>query len=170
MRTLFLAMAVLMSVLVAECGISLGDLDQFVINYNVTVTNDADQPATVTVKIADKSRSTTLEKGKSVEVISFKPGPWSVSIEGSAGRIAALHQAFVSTKLRLDGLKDKNSKVYDALDNDLDDIEDAIGKGTNDAIGAGRCQGRMDDRAGDLLSIHATNNNATHPDTVRWSC
>ena len=59
-RVTFLAFLVVAALTANECDISLGDLDQFVINYRLQVTNFGNEDAAVSISIQDKMRSATL--------------------------------------------------------------------------------------------------------------
>jgi hypothetical protein len=166
-RTLIVGAALVLSVLVEQCGISLGDIDQFAINYKASVVNHNKLPTAVTIQVGDTSRSATLSRGQSVEVVSFKPGRWSVTIVDSEGRKAVLKDKIDAFRRELDAL-DPHSRSYDELADDIDDLEESLADVGN-TIPGGSCGGEMTDPTGDEVSVNVEM--AEDPTAgVRWQC
>ena len=165
-RLLLVIGALSSSILMKGCDIDLGDLDQYVINWKVTVTNVGPEAAAVTVQVHDRTRSATLKPGEVIDVVSFRPGVWHVTIIGASTRKQLLEARYAALAHQLDALPYKNSKAWDRLDDDLDDIEDEL-RNASSFPNVGTCAGRMDDKGGDTLAISASLRSGV---TARWSC
>lgn len=166
-RLMLLVAALSMGGLVQDCDFDIENIDQFVINWSVNVTNQGNEPAAVTVQVQDKTRSATLKVGESLKVVSFKPGVWHVTIIGSTSRKAVLTERYQKMVKQLEGL-DKKSAAYTDLDDDLDDVDEALEK-VQDLPNTATCAGRMEHKGGDELEVSATQPGTRATDTY-WSC
>jgi hypothetical protein len=153
-----------------DCDFSLGDLDQFVINYKVSVSNFGNEPAAVTVSIQDKQRSATLDPGDKIEVTSFKGGVWHISVVGSKTRKATLQDRYTRIRANLDAALQghADTDLLNQYGADLRELRKAL-ETVGDGPDAGTCAGRMNDPGGDTLGIAVTNTSVRSA-AVTWHC
>ena len=165
-RAAILALVLAMPFVMSECDV--GDFDNLVISYNVSVVNLGTEPAAITVTIADKLQSATVAPGQRMDVRGFRPGVWHVTIIGASTRKAALKNRYEKFKSELDAMAARGGGIPERLDDDLDDLDDALEK-AQDLPNRGTCAGRMDDPGGDTLEVRAEQS-GTHIADVSWSC
>lgn len=150
-----LTVAAAVAILVGACGgISLGELDQFAINYKVTVTNRAvGGVAAVTIQIHDKLRSATLKPGESLDVISLKGGVWHVTVLGTQQRKDVLRSVYVGLVKDLDALG-PDSVVRAITISQIESVEKGIANVTGAAANA-TCAGKASDPSGNTVTVGA---------------
>jgi hypothetical protein len=160
------ALALVTSFVLAGCGgISLGDLDQYVVTWKLAVTNDGTDTAAVTLSIADKVQTQTLHPGAAFYITSFKGGPWHVTIVDATKRTAFLNQRYTDLNnaflVAMTGGSADPSQLLAAMG--------AVGKAIDTAdqsvVGGGACAGSLPDQSGDTLTIRAAQTNSS-----AWYC
>jgi hypothetical protein len=106
MRLLF-GFILLNALLAQQCDIDLGNINQFVVSYEVKVTNSSPTSlAAVTVQMKGGSRSSTLGKGKSVDLLTFTGGDYVVTVVHIALRRAQLQRRVDTLKTFVDTATD----------------------------------------------------------------
>jgi hypothetical protein len=75
-----------------SCGIDLGNIDDFVIQYDIVVTNDASEDALISVIGRDIQAQAIVKPGASVTATSYQGGLLIVWASSAVDRVAALKQ------------------------------------------------------------------------------
>ena len=166
-----LAAAAIIAVLVGACGgISLGDLDQFALNWKVKVTNRAvGGIAAVTLQIHDQTRSATLKPGESLEVIALKGGVWHLTVLGTQQRKDVLRSVYVGLVRELDALA-PDDQLHEIVASEVASLEKGIASVTGAAANA-TCAGKADDPGGDLVKLGvAVDFNVGGGNEGNWYC
>jgi hypothetical protein len=169
-RLVILVPTLILSILAQSCDFSLGNLDEFAINYKITVINGGDATAAIHIFLAGTTRDATVVPGDGIELVAFKGGVWHVNVVGAASRKTILQARSKTLTAQLDGLLAfRNPRAYAQLDNDLDAIDAAI---EHSGQNSGGCSGEMKDPGGDVLSISVKNNTGFGPNSgsTTWVC
>jgi hypothetical protein len=159
-RRLTLVLALVAAILVQGCGgLSLGDLDQYVVTWKVSVINEGSDPAAITLAVADKVQTQTVKPGGSFYITSFKGGPWHVTIADATKRRAFLFQRYLELSPRLTFAVFSHEDPV-KLQADINAVL-AASEQTEPlaAVGGGECAGSLPDPSGDSLDIQASQGN-----------
>jgi hypothetical protein len=89
-RATFLVFLLSMVITAKDCDINLGNLDEFVVNYQVTVINSSAEPAAVWIAGNGVKRFGTLKQGGEMGVTAFQPGSVLVSVSPATDYLADL--------------------------------------------------------------------------------
>src|SRR4051794_32789184 len=89
-RTTFLVFLIGLAITANDCGVSLENLDEFVVNYEVTVTNTSDEPVSASLLMPDIKRTQTLAPGAAFTATGFKSGGGLVSVRPARDIVAEL--------------------------------------------------------------------------------
>jgi hypothetical protein len=153
----------LVAAIVAGCGdITLGNLDQYVINWKIDVQDFGSDPATITVTIHDNVQSQTVPAQGSMSVTGFTGGAWSISIVDATKRRAFLENELAQDLAAI--AKPGVSSSY--LRETIPKIKVAIVSAGDSVVGSGACRGFMNDPTGDSLHVVA----AQYSDGGAWYC
>src|SRR4051794_36060014 len=102
LKATFLAFLIAMAITANDCDIDLGNLDEYVVNYQTTVTNTAAEPAMVLILMRGVRRVATLASGQSVVVTGFTPGTMIISVKPALDVVKALKEKRAEIEKRLD--------------------------------------------------------------------
>ena len=145
-RRLILALVLAAAILVQGCGgLSLGDLDQYVVTWKVSVFNEGADPAAITLSVADKVQTQTVAPGKSFYITSFQR-----YLELSPRLTFAVFSHEDPVKLQAD------INAVLAASKEAEPLA---------AVGGGECAGSLPDPSGDTLDIQASQDNLG-----TWAC
>jgi hypothetical protein len=137
------------SLIAAECDFDLGDLNQYVVSYDVRVTNSSPvSAAVVTVRMKGVARSATLFKGKSLAVTGFSGGDYAVTVGHLGLRLVQLKGHRDVLKVLID-TADSPGNVA-ALQAQLKAMMEAIAT-IESGVGGATCKGKV--RPGKSVTI-----------------
>jgi hypothetical protein len=87
-RLLFALFLIALPFMADDC--TIGNLGDFVVTYDVTVTNTSDETASVSILLPDNRQTVTLTAGAAATVTGFKPGTALVSARPAKDYLAEL--------------------------------------------------------------------------------
>ena len=91
MTRLLLGFMLLTALMADKCDFNLGELNKFVVTYELKVVNSSPVAlAAVTVRMKGVARSATLGKGKSLDVLAFGGGDYTISVSDIGLRLKQL--------------------------------------------------------------------------------
>ena len=143
-RWLVPVLAVFLAVTAQECDFDLGELNQYVVTYDLRVTNSSPTSlAVVTVKMKGTSRSATLAKGRTLAVTGFAGGDYTITVGHIGLRLKQLEQRRQLALMFIDSWKIMNDPVkvaeYQAQVQGLTEAIKVIDAGTSGAT----CKGKI---------------------------